>query len=267
MEPTKFGKLLTRLREEQRYSMNALADAAKVSVAHVSRIEAGERPNPSARFIKKISNVIGHYDELMEAAGYLDEANCFGQTVPNSEDMLINDLLKQVQQLTPEQVEAFIKLAQSINNQAANDKPKSKIRFKKSAPSAPKEDPVAKLPYWYMRLTALRQERGLSLEEAAKQMGGYMTPDILRSYEKGKAMPDPADQELMSDFYETNWFFISGRVNVRRGYAGETTVAIDAADNEDHPNEPLSYEKRKQLKDVYEKLGLVYDLEEDEENN
>lgn len=263
MEPTKFGKLLTRLREEQRYSMNALADAAKVSVAHVSRIEAGERPNPSARFIKKISNVIGHYDELMEAAGYLDEVNCSGQTAPDSQDKLINDLLKQAQQLTPEQVEAFIKLAQSINDQTATNKPKSKIRFKKSAP---KEDSVAKLPYWYMRLTALRQEKGLSLEEAAEQMGGYMTPEILRSYEKGKVVPDPADQELLSSFYETNWFFISGRVGIRWGYAGETTVAIDAADNEDHPNEPLPYEKRKQLRDIYEQFGLVYDLEEDEED-
>lgn len=71
MEPNTFGKLLTKLREEQRYSMNALADAAKVSVAHISRIETGERPAPSAQFIKKLANVIGHYEELMKAAGYL----------------------------------------------------------------------------------------------------------------------------------------------------------------------------------------------------
>lgn len=264
MGATVFGKLLTTLREEQRYSMNALADAAKISVAHISRIESGERPNPSARFIKKISAVLGHYEELMEAAGYLNETTSIDQIKGDSENKLLNDLLKQAQQLTPEQIEAFIKLAKSINNQTVADLPKGTIKFKKDAPE---EDPVTKLPYWHMRLTALRQERGLSLEEAAEQMGGYMTPEILRSYEKGAVVPDPADQELMSDFYHTNWFFISGRVNVRWGYAGETTVAIDCADNEDHPNEPLSYEKRKQLRDIYAKFDLVYDLEEEDEEN
>jgi len=71
LEVSKFGKLLTKIREDQRYSMNALAEAAGVSVAHISRIESGERPDPSARFIKKLTSVVGHYEELMQAAGYL----------------------------------------------------------------------------------------------------------------------------------------------------------------------------------------------------
>lgn len=257
------GKRLAILRKSKNLTQQQIADELKISRATYGHYEIGRR-EPDFDTLQKLANYFGVTIDYL-----LGRSLSKTQLVTdNLHDLYrADELLSKAEELSEKQVDALIDIADVFlegKHGVNSGLPKSKIRLKRSAP---KEDPVTKLPYWYMRLTALRQERGLSLEEAAKQMGGYMTPDILRSYEKGKAMPDPADQELMSDFYETNWFFISGRVNVRRGYAGETTVAIDAADNEDHPNEPLSYEKRKQLKDVYEKLGLVYDLEEDEENN
>jgi len=64
--------------------MNALADSAGVSVAHISRIESGERPAPSPSFIKRLSTAIGHYEEMMETAGYISCVKESSQTyIPN----------------------------------------------------------------------------------------------------------------------------------------------------------------------------------------
>lgn len=246
------GQLVKKYRLHRKMSMNELARRADVGQSGISEIEAGKR-QPTFDVLEKIVKALN-----LTWAEFFEEK---AAEIPS----YIRELNGTISELDEEQINLLNEFIKSITKKPATvaDLHKKNIKFKKDA----SEDPVAKMPYWHMRLTALRQERELSLEEAAEQMGHFMTPEILRSYEKGKVVPDPADQELLSDFYETNWFFISGRVNVRWGYAGETTVAIDCADNEDHPNEPLSYEKRKQLRDIYARFDLVYDLEEEDEEN
>jgi len=65
-----FGELLTELRELKGYSMNQLADKAGIDVSHVSRMEGEKRGTPKLGTIKKLAKVLGHYDELMLAAGW-----------------------------------------------------------------------------------------------------------------------------------------------------------------------------------------------------
>ena len=78
-----FSKLLRELRNNRGYSVNQLAEKTGVSAAHISRIENELRSAPSPKTIEKLSKVLGNYDNLMSAAGYIDNIN---NTKPQSGD-------------------------------------------------------------------------------------------------------------------------------------------------------------------------------------
>lgn len=70
-----FSDLLRELREKRGFTVNQLALKSGVSAAHISRLENERRSVPKPKTINKLANVLGHYEELMAAAGYLPEQN------------------------------------------------------------------------------------------------------------------------------------------------------------------------------------------------
>ena len=70
-----FGEYLKLLREKQRMSLRDVERRTGVSNAYLGQIELGKRPPPHPNILKKLAPI---YDlpvnELMRAAGYLDEA-------------------------------------------------------------------------------------------------------------------------------------------------------------------------------------------------
>jgi transcriptional regulator with XRE-family HTH domain len=67
-----FGEYLKELREKRGYTVNKLALKSGVSAAHISRLENGVRPAPSPKIIDKFAMVLGNYEGLMQAAGYIN---------------------------------------------------------------------------------------------------------------------------------------------------------------------------------------------------
>lgn len=68
----KFGEYLKEVRIKRELSINQLALYSAVSAAHISRIERGLR-EASPDILKKLSNILRvPYEELMQAAGYLE---------------------------------------------------------------------------------------------------------------------------------------------------------------------------------------------------
>lgn len=74
METKHFGSYIRALREKKGFTVNQLALYSGVSSAQISRIENGLRGVPKPETIKKLSDALGHpYDDLMQAAGYIDD--------------------------------------------------------------------------------------------------------------------------------------------------------------------------------------------------
>lgn len=70
----KLGEFIKKLRTEKGLSQRQLAELGKVSNTEISRIESGERKNPSPNILKAISPHLGvAYSELMAHAGYIEE--------------------------------------------------------------------------------------------------------------------------------------------------------------------------------------------------
>lgn len=69
------GEYIKKLREEKELSINQLALYSGISAAHLSRIERGLR-EPSPEILKKLAVALKvSYEDLMKAAGYLDNEN------------------------------------------------------------------------------------------------------------------------------------------------------------------------------------------------
>lgn len=72
VEQSSFGLYLKHMREQKKWSINQLADAAGISTSQISRIENGKRGVPKPQTIEKIAGALGiSYAEMMDHAGYL----------------------------------------------------------------------------------------------------------------------------------------------------------------------------------------------------
>ncbi|APU59642.1 helix-turn-helix domain-containing protein [Clostridium botulinum] len=71
----KFGEFFKIIRKEKGLSQRQLAELSHISNTEISRIESGERQNPSPNILKSIAPHLGiSYGELMIKAGYIDES-------------------------------------------------------------------------------------------------------------------------------------------------------------------------------------------------
>lgn len=79
-----FGAYLRALREEKKLSVNQLAMYSEVSAAGISRIENGKRGIPKPPTIKKLAGALKvPYEDMMQAAGYIEEATSVQQLEEN----------------------------------------------------------------------------------------------------------------------------------------------------------------------------------------
>lgn len=70
-----FGDYLKKLREENKLSLRQLALYSKVSASYLSQIESGARGVPKPEILSKLHKPLKvSYEELMKAAGYIEEA-------------------------------------------------------------------------------------------------------------------------------------------------------------------------------------------------
>lgn len=105
----KFGDLLRELREKRGYSINKLAEKSGVSAAHISRLENEIRPAPSPRVIEKIAKILGNFENLMAAAGYLD-ATQQKQQADNPELSSLEEQIRAHLRMDPDLTEEDIKV-------------------------------------------------------------------------------------------------------------------------------------------------------------
>jgi transcriptional regulator with XRE-family HTH domain len=73
----RFGQMLSRLRQAQRLSQNQLAQRAGLNHSYISRLESGDRGDPSRTVVEQFVGALGldavgrDADELRMAAGFL----------------------------------------------------------------------------------------------------------------------------------------------------------------------------------------------------
>jgi HTH-type transcriptional regulator, competence development regulator len=94
----KFGDYMKNLREEKSLSQRQLAELARISNTEISRIESGERINPSPSILKAVAPYLGvTYEELLQKAGYIEEVidhHGFTENIYIDEDGNLVDIVK-----------------------------------------------------------------------------------------------------------------------------------------------------------------------------
>lgn len=89
----RFGILLAELREKHGYkSQRQLALAVGISPATVSRLESGQQKS-EPETIAKIAKVIGHFDNLMIAAGYIEKPETTDEAIEENRILIKDDRL------------------------------------------------------------------------------------------------------------------------------------------------------------------------------
>lgn len=93
-----FGEYIRNLRNEADLSQRDLSQKSGVSNAEISRIETGERKNPSPIVLKAFAPFLGvSYEELMQKAGYIEETvehQGFVESIYKDDDGNLIDIVK-----------------------------------------------------------------------------------------------------------------------------------------------------------------------------
>ena len=80
------GELITKARTEQQISSRRLAQLTGISSSEMSKIESGERENPSPIHLREIAKILNlNQIECFQIAGYLD-ADAHESTVTKSKN-------------------------------------------------------------------------------------------------------------------------------------------------------------------------------------
>jgi len=75
-----FGEYVKKLRCEMNLTQRDLSVKSGISNAEISRLESGERKNPSPKVIKAIAPFLGiSYEDLMMQAGYFEHVIDYGE--------------------------------------------------------------------------------------------------------------------------------------------------------------------------------------------
>lgn len=92
-----FGEWLRKTRENRGFGLNQFAHKAGCSPAELSRIETGERQNPSPAIVKAIAEALGvPVEQLYTKLGYLDvkEKDDFWVRETSPTDIELEELLR-----------------------------------------------------------------------------------------------------------------------------------------------------------------------------
>ncbi len=131
------GSLIKDAREKRGLSQRQLSLLSGISNSEISRIEAGERKNPSPDVLKVLAKPLGlAYEDLMTAAGYLstaatnDPAQRISQAIEDDTELIefwkqvqkresLKLLFKQVKDLDDESIKKIVRVIKAIEDEEA----------------------------------------------------------------------------------------------------------------------------------------------------
>jgi transcriptional regulator with XRE-family HTH domain len=105
---SELSKFIKEHRLSKGLSKRKLAELANISHTEIHRLENGERKNPSPPILKSIAIALNvTYDEIMQAAGYMDSTSPVTVIAARSDD------LSDLTELEYEQVRSYIDFIRS----------------------------------------------------------------------------------------------------------------------------------------------------------
>jgi len=145
------GQYIKELRVSKKMSQNELGDLSGVSVSEISRIESGQRQNPSPHILRAIAPYLDiKMEELMSAAGYTTEVIHRGnfedivhkdesgkiidsyrrkiKKILEKDEDLINVLARAVNKSTPQDIETIKKLLEGFTKGGLSEQEKGLLR-------------------------------------------------------------------------------------------------------------------------------------------
>lgn len=145
------GQYIKELRVSKKMSQNELGDLSGVSVSEISRIESGQRQNPSPHILRAIAPYLDiKMEELMSAAGYTTEVIHRGnfedivhkdesgkiidsyrrkiKKILEKDEDLINVLARAVNKSTPHDIETIKKLLEGFTKGGLSEQEKGLLR-------------------------------------------------------------------------------------------------------------------------------------------
>lgn len=106
------GTFIKKKRTEKGMSIRRLAELSDISHTEVKRIEDGLRKQTSPQVLRSIASAIGvPYEELMAAAGYIDEP------VVQTENSTISAGIKDTEDLNQEEIDQVNKYIAFLKSQ------------------------------------------------------------------------------------------------------------------------------------------------------
>lgn len=117
------GGYIKKLREKRGFSQRQLAYLSGMSNTEISRIESGERKNPSADILKKLAPHLGiSIERLYAAAGYLPDGTPKDGDLDQQWPEGIKVLRRAQQKLTPEKRKKMLRLIEAyIRDEEENE--------------------------------------------------------------------------------------------------------------------------------------------------
>lgn len=246
------GQRLIQLRNMKNLTQQQVADDLKMSRGTYGHYEIGRR-EPDFDTLEKLATYFGVTTDYLlgrQAVNHTkNDRNFISRKYTDKE----YELLEAIKDLSPDQLDAVITVAKAMAAHAPAQVLKTK--------SESNPDSIADIPYWHLRLQALRKERGLTIEEAASQIDPFFTVEKLQAYEDGREVVEPKYQDKLGKFYNVSWAFISGRTNKRLHDAGPAIGSLEAAHRTDDPTQPLPLAAERRVNILKKKRGLYVEEE------
>lgn len=248
-----FGNLLKQIREARGYSMNQLAEKTYIDVAHISRLESGKRSAPKPETIAKLASILGNYEELMAAAGYLtpNKGKIWDgikkQVIDKDRDSYINKAAEKMsQQLHVDPLEAKKKIIHALDNfdklsiESQIELISSLVPYHEYDEQGnalvvrafpPSKNGIKESSSQYMRpvscgerIALIRDGLGMSQKDLAEKAGISLSKLI--EYEEDKTFPNAGDIKAIADTmgFEPSFFLLSA----------EETVEVDEQGYKNH---------------------------------
>lgn len=109
---SELGTFIKKKRTEKGMSIRRLAELSDISHTEVKRIEDGLRKQTSPQVLRSIASAIGvPYEELMAAAGYIDEP------VVKTENSTVSAGIKDTEDLNQEEIDQVNKYIAFLKSQ------------------------------------------------------------------------------------------------------------------------------------------------------
>lgn len=250
------GERIKSLRADRGIERADLAKIIGITYHALSKYETNER-EPDYEILKIIADYFRVTTDYLLGRQVYAETTLTGVaklTVNDDTSPQVNELLETVEKLSPEQQDVILTVAKAMAGQSSPSKDEKAATMEVAS-----SDPIADIPYWNLRLKALREEKGVTLEEAAvdmhKMTNNFITADILREYEEGRNELEPSDLAAVIRYYHATREFIMGSSNDRRS-AGQVHGVLEAASRTDNPINPLPEEAERSLNAFKKEVGL-----------